>query len=81
MFTALVSYLTAYFAKNGVSLGLKAAPFVVLAVALVVGYFADSAVGRVALAVVCISEFVVMLSLSGKLPSLSLPAVPPAAKS
>ncbi len=80
MFTAISAYLTAALAKNGVSIALKAAPFVVLALALLIGYFDDSAVGRFALAVACASEFVVMLSLCNLLPSLSLPAVPPAPK-
>jgi hypothetical protein len=81
MFTALSVYLTAWLAKNGVSIALKAAPFAVLAVALVIVYFSDSAIGRVASAVACVSEFVVMLSLSNKLPSLSMPVVPPTPKS
>jgi hypothetical protein len=80
MFTALSVYLTAWLAKNGVSIALKAAPFAVLFVTLVIVYFSNSAVGRVASAVACVSEFVVMLSLSNMLPSLSLPAVPPAPK-
>src|ERR1700677_617090 len=66
MFTALSVYLTAWLAKNGVSIALKAAPFAVLALALVIVYFSNSAIGRVASSVACISEFVVMLSLSNK---------------
>ena len=73
MFTALVASLVAYLTKNGLTLALKCAPFVVLLVSGLVLYFSSSTGTRIALGCAAVSEFVVAAMALGKLPSITLP--------
>ncbi len=77
MFTALVAVLVTYLSKNGLTLALKCAPFVVLLVSGLVLYFSSSTGTRIALGCAAVSEFVVAAMALGKLPSITLPASSP----